>query len=96
MSKRVPGVKQYERLQTWARVGQWLVVGREADHGPLIRNGWLEQDPDCKDDNPLTFLRITPDGLRAVAAAIEKHGRPSFDDIARRHPAPDSDKESGG
>lgn len=82
---RVPTEKQYERLQLWARVGQWLVVGRKGDHGSLVRNGWLEHDPESKNNDPLSFLRITPDGLRAVADAMEKHGRPKLEDT-KRHP----------
>ena len=80
---RIPTKRQYERLRVWG-VCTWLPAGRKGDHGPLIRNGWLEQDPEAQSDDPYTWLRITPDGLRAVAAAIEKHGRPDLSAIQAR------------
>jgi hypothetical protein len=67
---RTPTEKQYEKLRV-LNAGNVCVTATGRYWEPLIRNGWVERLDKC-------CVRITPDGMRAVAAAMEKHGRPEF------------------
>ena len=70
---RVPTVQQGGRLMALSSGNIALAPGR-GDWGPLLRRGWVETiDEDDKDKRYLPPVRITPDGLRALAAAMEKH-----------------------
>ncbi len=71
----VPTEKQYRRLLTlgsgWAGVG-WsapLIL-------PLLGRVWIE--PDNGSDG---LVRVTPAGLRALAAAVERYGLPELDAV---------------
>jgi hypothetical protein len=69
---KTPTVKQYELLRA---VGgpAWAFVCARREHRPLVARGWLApQDPAVED----RMLRITPLGLRALAAALEAYGYP--------------------
>jgi len=60
-------------------MGAIVLAPGKRDWGPLLRRGWVtEAWPDRQHDGSryLPPLRITPDGLRAVAAAMEVFGAP--------------------
>lgn len=74
---RVPTPKQYARLRTLASGHMVLVPGRR-EWGPLVAHGWVAG---VIEDNGARFLpplRITPAGLIALAAAVERHGLPEI------------------
>lgn len=68
-------------------VGMAVMNPRRHDFRPLLNHGWVEAvwdslagygyayDPSAG-NRYLPPLRITPDGLRALADAIEKYGQP--------------------
>jgi hypothetical protein len=69
-------------------VGTAVVNPRRHDWRPLLNHGWVEAafgrawvnhglayEPGSQ---YLPALRITPDGLRALADAVEKHGQPEM------------------
>ncbi len=76
---KTPTVKQYGRLRCIANPGCELISGVAG--GPftriwrqLLSNGWVvPAHPEISAENR---LRITPAGLRALAAALEEHGYP--------------------
>lgn len=83
---RTPTPKQAALLAELP-VGTAVMNPRRHDFRPLLNHGWVEpvwdgSDPDnhgwnFDGTNPyLPPLRITPDGLRALADAIDKHGQP--------------------
>lgn len=68
-TKRVPTRKQYERMRILSP-GRLLCGKPDREQQRLIANGWWE---------PVEgFTRITPAGLRALAAAVEKYGHPKI------------------
>jgi hypothetical protein len=76
---RTPTEKQY-RLMRCLGGGAALVVGRKRDVEPLLRHGWVtaEKHPD-EENRYYAFVRLTGDGLRALALAVERYGWPSLD-----------------
>lgn len=84
---RVPTEKQMAKLAALP-VGTAVVNPRRHDWRPLLNHGWVEAASDdgwtnhslAYDglDQYLPALRITADGLRALAAAVERHGQPSL------------------
>ena len=81
MTARVPTDKQYTLLLKLGS-GAALVAGRPRDVEPLIRRNWVYA---TLHGGYYELVRITPDGLRALAAAVERYGlppiRPRKDDI---------------
>lgn len=72
-SNRKPTLKQAERLRILGSSAIVLAPGRR-DWAPLLRRGWVEAiSEDDKDRRFLPPLRITPEGLRALAAAFEAY-----------------------
>lgn len=66
----VPTRRQYATLRVLGN-GCAIIVGRARDVDPLIHRGWA-----VAERPPRAFVRITPDGLRALALAVEKYGLP--------------------
>lgn len=71
---RCPTVKQYGTLRMLAggAAGLSFTAGTAR---PLLRHGWVTADlrPPY-----YQFVRITPDGLRALAEAVERYGLPDL------------------
>lgn len=71
--QRKPTLKQAARLGVLGSGAIVLAPGRR-DWGPLLRRGWVEMvSEDDKDKRFLPPLRITADGLRALAAAFDTY-----------------------
>lgn len=70
--KRVPTERQYGLLLLLGS-GSVLLSGTKGKVGPLLRNGWVTTS-----GNGYSCARITADGLRALAAAVEKYGLPEM------------------
>ena len=70
----MPTAKQYRSLRILGS-GAAGLSWRKRDTEPLIRWGWVT----AKLDGPYyQWVRITPDGLRALALAVEKYGLPDL------------------
>lgn len=74
MADRCPTEKQYARMLMLAS-GAMLVSGADRGLRALVSRGWLAPEWPDKPDNG---LRITPDGLRALARAVERYGLPEL------------------
>lgn len=74
MTGRTPTERQYHTLLPLAS-GNAGLSRRKHDINPLLRHGWVTAD---WDGLFFQMVRITPDGLRAVAAAVEKYGLPDL------------------
>lgn len=73
---RTPTVKQALLLGALAQPGTRAIsgiVGRRRLWTSLLSHGWVDADSTTSNGEP-NGLGITPDGLRALALAIEKHG----------------------
>jgi hypothetical protein len=77
-SRRVPTEKQYATLLALGGGSAGLSWGKRHTE-PLLRRGWItaEWKPPY-----YQWVRITPDGLHALASAVEKHGLP---DLSPQH-----------
>lgn len=69
-----PTEKQYATLRPLGG-GAAGLSRTKRDTEPLLRRGWITADwrPPY-----YQWVRITPDGLRALALAVEKYGLPDF------------------
>ena len=76
----VPSENQYRMLRAMSG-GAALVVGKKRDIDPMHRRGWVtgDFDPTAKSYH-WSFVRITADGLRALAAAVDARGLPDIFD----------------
>lgn len=75
---RTPTVKQGARLLVLGS-GNIVLTPRRVDWAPLLRHGWVEHADGfgrAPSGGFLPPLRITPNGLRALAAAVERDGLP--------------------
>mgnify|MGYP002779717143 CR=1 FL=1 len=72
-----PTERQY-RLLLALGSGAALVSASERAVGPLARRGWVSGEHREGEDYPWAWVRITPDGLRALARAVERHGLPEI------------------
>lgn len=84
-SQRVPTYNQYVRLRALADPGRLLVSGIGGDRRvwrSLLKHGWVE--PENPGRNPENGLRITPSGLRALAAHLEQHDLRGLPALAAR------------
>lgn len=75
-----PSERQYQRM-LYLGSGGALVVGKRRAIGPLRRRGWVTAEDH---GDHYAWVRITPDGLRALARAVEKYGLPILGDGDRR------------
>lgn len=69
-----PTVKQYDVLRMLGSGSAWLSA-RKRQCEPLLRRGWVTGE---LRGTYYQFVRITPDGLRALALAVEKYGLPDL------------------
>jgi hypothetical protein len=76
---RAPTEKQYQRMISLGS-GAMGFSFTKRDTDPLLNHGWVtaEWKPPYYQG-----VRITPDGLRALAAAVERYGLPSMAQPAR-------------
>ncbi len=75
---RAPTEKQYNWLLRLGS-GAALVVGAKRETEPFIRRGWaIAEGGWCQEHRGghYVFVRITPDGLRALAVGVERYGLP--------------------
>ena len=74
VAARVPTEKQYRTLRNLGSGAAGLSWGKR-DTEPFLRRGWVvaEWKPPY-----YQWVRITPDGLRALAAAVERYGLPDI------------------
>lgn len=72
-SNGTPTEKQYRKLAVLGATAIALAPGR-GEWGPLLRRGWVETiHEDDKDKRFLPPVRITVEGLHALARGMEKH-----------------------
>jgi len=72
----MPTEKQY-RLLLMLGNGCALVVARKRETEPLLRRGWVTGELKTDGAGPYySWVRISPDGLRALALAVERYGLP--------------------
>lgn len=71
---RVPTEKQFEKLRVLGSGGAGLSWTRRATR-PLLNHGWVTAE---ETDSYFQWVQITPEGLRALAAAVERYGWPQF------------------
>lgn len=74
-SKRVPTEKQFRKLMAIGIHYTVLVPGRR-DWGPLLKHGWVEALEADDGGTYLPPLRISADGLRALADCVERYEHP--------------------
>ena len=72
---RTPTERQYHLLRMLAS-GSACVVGRKRDWRPLGNHGWVSWR--SEEPHGFVWVRITPDGLRALALAVEQYGLPEL------------------
>ncbi len=71
---RTPTRNQHAKLTVLAS-GAAGLSWKPRDVDPLLRWGWVTAE---RDDRYYQWVRITPDGLRALALAVERFGLPDF------------------
>jgi len=69
-----PTEKQYHALRILGP-GRILLSARKGEHGPLLRRGWLEPAWPDREFTDLPPLRITSDGMRALADGMDRYGQ---------------------
>jgi hypothetical protein len=74
---RVPTEQQYRRLRLLGS-GALLLVPSRREWEPLLRHGWVAGVMEDNGSRFLPPLRITPAGLVALAAAVERYGLPEI------------------
>lgn len=89
---KTPTPKQFQKLKTLC--GHIVLTPNYRDWQPLVNHGWVEaawgDEMEVRQSGRIRFwppLRMSPDGYRALADAIEEYGWPeagSEDDV-RRH-----------
>lgn len=75
---RAPTTRQADRLRVLGR-GDIVLFPKRSDWVSLLRHGWvarLDGDTDTPKGGFLPPLRITADGYRALAAAVDRDGWP--------------------
>lgn len=78
---RTPTEKQYARLRAIAGGAAGLSWTKRMA-GPFLNHGWVTAD---WDGSYYQWARITPDGLRALALAVERYGLPKLGPKAVTH-----------
>lgn len=72
-----PTETQYRMLRALGN-GSALVSGSRRVVDPLTRRGWVVGEYRADKAYPWMMVRITPDGLRALARGVERHGLPEL------------------
>lgn len=73
-ASRCPTEKQYRLLRNLGSGSAWLSA-RPRDCEPLLRRGWVTGE---RRGRYYQFVRITPEGLCALALAVTKFGLPEL------------------
>ena len=75
---KIPTEKQYRYLRTLGG-GSAIIIGQKRETEMYLRRGWVtaEYREDAK-QYPYAWIRITPEGLRALALAVEEYGLPDL------------------
>ena len=73
-----PTENQYRLLRILGS-GNALICGTRRETEPLIRRGWVTFR--TFDTHGYKWVRITPDGLRALALAVERYGLPELEHV---------------
>lgn len=76
-SSRLPTEKQYAYLRALGG-GSAIIVGQKRETEMYLRRGWVTAEWRDEKQYPYAWIRITPDGLRALAAAVEAYGLPEI------------------
>jgi hypothetical protein len=71
---RVPTERQYGTLRNLASGSAGLAWGKRTTE-PLLRRGWVTAE---FREPYYHWVRITPEGLRALAVAVERYGLPDL------------------
>ena len=71
---RTPTPRQFDRLRPLSLTNACLSWSKR-DAEPLLKHGWITAD---YDGAYYQWVRITPDGLRALALAVERYGMPEM------------------
>lgn len=74
---RVPTEKQYAYLRSLGG-GSAIIVGQKRETEMYLRRGWVTAELREEKQYPYAWIRITPDGLRALATAVEAYGLPEL------------------
>jgi hypothetical protein len=74
VSERVPTEQQYARIRALGSGAAGLSWTTTAIR-PFLKPGWVTAE---RDGNYWHFVRLTPSGLHALAAAVERYGWPEF------------------
>lgn len=72
-----PTEKQYRYLLSLG-CGSAIIVGAKRETEMYLRRGWVTAEWREEKQYPYAWIRITPEGLRALAAAVEKYGLPDL------------------
>lgn len=72
---KTPTYKQYGKLCALGIHYTAIVPGRR-DWTPMLNHGWVEITEADEGKRFLPPIRVTADGLRAIALGIEKYGHP--------------------
>lgn len=73
-ASRVPTEKQYQTLRVLGS-GSAGLAWRKRETEPLLRRGWVTAE---LREPFYNWVRITPDGLQALADAVAKYGLPDL------------------
>jgi hypothetical protein len=69
MKGRIPTKRQFDRLLVVGS-GSMIISGGDRGLRAMVKRGWLSTDPPGSDNG----FRITAEGFRALADAMEKYG----------------------
>lgn len=75
--QRIPTEKQYRYLRTLG-ASSAIIIGQKRETEMYLRRGWVTAEYREEKQYPYAWIRITPDGLRALALAVEKYGLPDL------------------
>lgn len=72
----IPTEKQYAYLRALSCGA--IIVGTKRETEMYLRRGWVTAEHHEEKQYPYAWIRITPDGLRALAEGVEKYGLPEL------------------
>lgn len=72
-----PTEKQYRYLRNLGS-GAAIIVARKRETEMYLRRGWVTADLRPEREYPYSWVRITAEGLHALAAAVAKYGLPEL------------------
>ena len=74
---KCPTEKQYAYLRTLGG-GSAIIIGTKRETEMYLRRGWVTAELRDEKKYPYAWIRITSDGLRALAEGVEKYGLPEI------------------